>query len=85
MVFSVSIPVTGWLSLYDGLARFGVDVAATPTFVFAWFSMALVTGFVAVLLGDVSRTPLTRAFLALEVIAAVVAYGPTQRSLTPNV
>lgn len=84
VVFSVSIPVTGWLSLYDGLARFGVDVAATPTFVFAWLSLALVTGFVAVLLGDVSRTPLTRAFLALEVIAAVVAYGPTRRALTPN-
>lgn len=84
-LFTVSIPIAAWLSLYGGLARLGVDVGATATFVLAWLSLALVTLFVAVLIGDLPRATLTRTLVLLEGVAAVVAYGPTQGTLARNV
>ena len=82
--FTVAIPVAAWLSLWGGLARLGVDVAATTTFVLAWLSLSLLALFVAVLIGDVPRATVTRTLVVLEAVAAVVAYGPTRESLAPN-
>jgi hypothetical protein len=85
VLFTAAMPVAGWLSLYGGLARLGVDVASTATFVLAWLSLALVTLFVAVLIGDVPRATLTRTIVVLEGVAAVVAYGPTRETVARNV
>lgn len=82
--FTVAIPIAAWLSLWGGLARFGVDVAATMTFVLAWLSLALVATFVLAVIGDVPRATLARTLVGLEAVAAVVAYGPTREALAPN-
>lgn len=82
--FTAALPVAAWLSLWGGLERLGVDLAATTTFVLAWLSLALVGLFVTVLVGDVSRATTTRALVVLEAVAAVVAYGPTYRASAPN-
>lgn len=83
-VFTAAIPIAAWLSLWGGLARLGVDVAATATFVLAWLSLALLALFVAALIGDLPRATVTRTLVGLEAVAAVVAYGPTREALTPN-
>ena len=84
-VFLVALPIAAWLSLYGGLARLGADVSGTTTFVLAWLSLAVIGVFVVAVVGDAPWAIVTRIFVGFEVVAAVVAYGPTRASVARKV